>query len=233
MRATTILSASLAGAMALGGVAHAQPWAHLESQRLHAIHVNVFRPLDAPTLRSEALTPSTVDQAEGTAELSMFVGELEAIVDPSGVVTPEEGGCVSILVGQVIDEGCGALTVDRDDVAGTTRVSGVLETTAYEYIPDPFSFEELGPSSITVDLVFRAGEVAQPSPYTSWAAGFCGWPPETKAVFVDARPELQRVAPGAGTLRSAAAGPIDIGQVEPLMVDAFGALAAGGYDACL
>lgn len=215
----------------LTGSAQAEPWAHVDSSRTHAIHVNVFRPLSLQA-RLEALASRAV-AADTNVELSMFVGKTEALVDPEGYVYPEEGGCIDILVGSIIDAGCGALTVTVDDALGTTRVVGTIETTAYEYIPDPFEFREIGPSSIAIDVTFAATGALEPSPYSSVAAGVCGLPPETKGVFLDARPEVRRSAPGTGSLVSSSAGPVNIRDFSPLRLEVLALAGAGGYDACL
>lgn len=171
-----------------------------------AVHVNVFRPLGGV--------------ASSAPEVSMFFGKLEVYADPNQWWYPEEGGCVDIFHNGVIDYGCGEFVVQADGVMGVTTVSGVLDTTAYAYDPDT-GFEEIGPSQITVDLTVTGDGPVEVSPYTNYAVGVCGLPPDTRGVFADGRPELQRSAAMTGTLESQHAGSVDVQTLPTLLVKAF------------
>lgn len=224
----TIGTAVLATALASLTPSTADPSAAVYAQRLHAVHVNVFRPLGSGL--EARLSPLVERLEDGTeTELSMNLASLEVLVDTAGSGVPEQGGCIDIIRGSVIDTGCGPLTIVADQAMGTTRVTGEIASTEYEYIPDPFAFNEIGPSTITVDLTFTGAGPISPSPYGWTAAGVCGLPPETRGVFVDVSQEFTRQATGAGTLHSAAAGNVDIGAYAPALVEATG-VAAG---ACL
>lgn len=184
----------------------------LYAHRIDAVHVNVFRPLDGAALQTDG------------PEVSMAFGRLDVLVDPNEEGYPGEGGCIDIFNDGIVDSGCGPLTVEPDGVLGATRVHGTLETTAYRYDSET-GFEHLGPSQIEVDLVATGEGVIEPSPYTNYAVGVCGLPPETRGVFVDGRPELQRGATLTGTLSSAYAGEVDPTPLPTLLVQAFTVIA--------
>lgn len=150
----------------------------------------------------------------------MFFGQMEILADTDGYGYPEEGGCVDIYIPPVIDGGCGELTFETDGLMGTTHIQGTIETFAYRFIPDPFAFEEIGPSQITIDLVVTGEGLVELSPYTQYAAGVCGLPPDTRGVFVDVTPELQRDGTMTGLLTSQEAGAVDPTAFQPLLVQA-------------
>lgn len=179
----------------------------LYAQRLDAVHVNVFRPLGARA--TETTGP----------EVSMYFGKLDVLADPNGWGYPEEGGCVDIFNAGRLDSGCGTLRVRADGVMGVTEVEGTIQSTGYSYDPDN-GFQELGPSQIEVDLVVTGTGAIELSPFTTYAVGVCGLPPDTQGVFVDGRPELQREASMSGSLVSATVGAIDPGTLPSLLVQA-------------
>ena len=202
---TILLPALLLAAVVTPARADVMLYAH----RADAVHVNVYRPM-AGQANHETSDP----------EVSMFFGKLDVLIDPNEEGYPEEGGCIDIFHDNVIDAGCGTLTFEADGIMDTTRIRGTIETTAYQYYSETVEFIEIGPSQIVVDLTVKGTGEIELSPFSNYAVGVCGLPPDTRGVFVDARPELQRDAAMSGTLESLAAGAVDVTKLPALLVQA-------------
>lgn len=225
MRRSLLYATAALSALTSLTPADADPYVAASAQHLHAVHLNVYRPLGASAhdrLAGLLEHRTSADDNDPAVELSMNIGKLEVILDTEGNAQPEEGGCIDIIVGSVIDTGCGPLAIFADRQSGTTHVVGEIASTEYEYIADPFSFTEIGPSTISVDLDFVGTGPVERSPYGWSAVGVCGLPPETRGVFVDVTEELTRAATADGELISAAAGPVDVSTFAPSLIDAFG-----------
>lgn len=161
-----------------------------------------------------AFAQDPAPEDESTIELSMFLRKLDVLHDDDGYPQPQESGCIHLRRGITNDAGCGPLTITTDEVMGTTRVVGEIASEEFEYIPDPYSFTEIGPSTITIDLTFIGEGVIIPGYGATLRP--CGIVRPLGA-SATAHPGLRRATTGAGLFSSAAIGPVDIADFEPWM----------------
>jgi hypothetical protein len=211
MRALLVgLAVSLVAAVAPAG---ADPYVAYYAGHLHVVQMGVYEPSSGQSARASSQSASAVE-----VSMSFTTGEVLANSDPSNEV-PETGGCVDLFLDNVLDSGCGALTVTPDGVMQTTRVQGDIASTAYDYVPDPFSFTERGPSTIHIDLTFTGtGDIVR-GRRDPVLVGVCGLPPDTRGAFLIADAELRRTAGAAGSMVSDTIGPVDAASLTPTMID--------------
>lgn len=176
---------------------------------------------------------------DASYEISLFAARVEETIstyEHSHHV--DTGGCFTVfsVATQVRDTGCGTLTVAPDGALGTTRVTGVLDSEAADYVNDPETgpdFINPRPSTITVDLTFTGTGPLRIAESDRSFVGVCGTPPDVRGVSAGVEAPLTRAAVATGTFRSASLGDIDPGLLEPTMMDARYAEAGAEIGGCL
>lgn len=161
-----------------------------------------------------------VYQSEGaTTEVWMFGGAGEVLVNTagSGGEEFEAGGCLTVTEPlddgtYLIDEACGAFTVEPSPLLETTEVAGSLEGSGYLYHNDPElgpTFEYLGPSTIDIDLKLVATSDPRLAEPERMGLMFCGLPPDMRGGGVLLHAPYVRDVKPVGTIDGSYTDPVD------------------------